>query len=65
MRTFVRSLTAVLAAAAFLSPTAATAGTTDAARPPAELGTPHAQAHAHNDYEHERPLLDAFLTDRA
>ncbi|MET8518581.1 phosphatidylinositol-specific phospholipase C/glycerophosphodiester phosphodiesterase family protein [Nocardioides sp. NPDC004968] len=60
MRPFVRSLTAVLAAAAFLSPTAATASTTDSARPSAELGTPHAQAHAHNDYEHERPLLDAL-----
>lgn len=60
MRTFVRSLTAVLAAAAFLSPTAATASTTESARPSAELGTPHAQAHAHNDYEHERPLLDAL-----
>ncbi|MDQ4109944.1 MAG: phosphatidylinositol-specific phospholipase C/glycerophosphodiester phosphodiesterase family protein [Actinomycetota bacterium] len=60
MRTFVRSLTAVLAAAAFLSPTTATASTTDSARPPADLGTPHPQAHAHNDYEHERPLLDAL-----
>ncbi|MEU0267660.1 phosphatidylinositol-specific phospholipase C/glycerophosphodiester phosphodiesterase family protein [Nocardioides sp. NPDC006303] len=60
MRTFVRSLTAVLAAAAFLSPTAATASTTESTRPSAELGTPHAQAHAHNDYEHERPLLDAL-----
>ncbi|WP_406032067.1 phosphatidylinositol-specific phospholipase C/glycerophosphodiester phosphodiesterase family protein [Nocardioides sp. NBC_00163] len=60
MRPFVRSLTAVLAAAAFLSPTAATASTTESARTSAELGTPHAQAHAHNDYEHERPLLDAL-----
>ncbi|WP_328531161.1 phosphatidylinositol-specific phospholipase C/glycerophosphodiester phosphodiesterase family protein [Nocardioides sp. NBC_00368] len=59
MRTFVRSLTAVLAAAAFLSPAAA-AGTTDSTRTTAELGTPHPQAHAHNDYEHERPLLDAL-----
>ncbi|MEU4450312.1 phosphatidylinositol-specific phospholipase C/glycerophosphodiester phosphodiesterase family protein [Nocardioides sp. NPDC023903] len=60
MRTFVRSLTAVLAAAAFLSPTAATATTTDSTRTSADLGTPHPQAHAHNDYEHERPLLDAL-----
>lgn len=60
MRTFVRSLTAVLAAAAFLSPTAATASTTDSTRTSADLGTPHAQAHAHNDYEHGRPLLDAL-----
>ncbi|MEU6137936.1 phosphatidylinositol-specific phospholipase C/glycerophosphodiester phosphodiesterase family protein [Nocardioides sp. NPDC047086] len=55
MRTFVRSLAAVLAAAAFLSPTAATASGT-------ELGTPHPQAHAHNDYEHERPLYDALAS---
>ena len=60
MRTFVRSLTAVLAAAAFLSPTAATASTTESTRTPADLRTPHRQAHAHNDYEHERPLLDAL-----
>lgn len=60
MRIFVRSLTAVLAAAAFLSPTAATASTTESARPSVDLGTPHAQAHAHNDYEHERPLFDAL-----
>ncbi|NGN91206.1 hypothetical protein G5C66_00430 [Nocardioides sp. KC13] len=60
MRTFVRSLTAVLAAAAFLSPAAAAAGTTDSTRTTAELGTPHPQAHAHNDYEHERPLFDAL-----
>ena len=60
MRTFVRSLTAVLAAAAFLSPTAATATTTDSTRTSADLGTPHPLAHAHNDYEHERPLLDAL-----
>lgn len=25
-----------------------------------ELGTPLVQAHAHNDYEHDRPLLDAL-----
>jgi hypothetical protein len=24
------------------------------------LGEPHAAAHAHNDYEHDRPLLDAL-----
>ncbi|MFE6648359.1 phosphatidylinositol-specific phospholipase C/glycerophosphodiester phosphodiesterase family protein [Nocardioides sp. NPDC057772] len=60
MRTFVRSLTAALVAAAFLSPAAATASTTDSTRTAVELGTPHAQAHAHNDYEHERPLFDAL-----
>ncbi|MBC7279732.1 phosphatidylinositol-specific phospholipase C/glycerophosphodiester phosphodiesterase family protein [Nocardioides sp.] len=62
MRTFVRSLTAVLAAAAFLSPTAATASTTESTRTSADLGTPHPQAHAHNDYEHDRPLLDALAS---
>lgn len=34
-----------------------------AATPPGagiELGAPAAQAHAHNDYEHDRPLLDAL-----
>ena len=28
--------------------------------PEVELGAPLAQAHAHNDYEHDRPLLDAL-----
>ncbi|WP_457974864.1 phosphatidylinositol-specific phospholipase C/glycerophosphodiester phosphodiesterase family protein [Arthrobacter sp. D1-17] len=28
--------------------------------PDAALGQPHAAAHAHNDYEHDRPLLDAL-----
>lgn len=27
---------------------------------PVDLGTPLPQAHAHNDYEHDRPLLDAL-----
>jgi glycerophosphoryl diester phosphodiesterase len=62
MRTFVRSLAAALAVAAFLSPAAATASTTDSGRTAVELGTPHPQAHAHNDYEHERPLLDALTS---
>ena len=35
-------------------------GTALAAPAPVELGTPLPQAHAHNDYEHERPLLDAL-----
>ena len=60
MRTFARSLAAALAAAALLSPAAATASTTDSSRTAVELGTPHPQAHAHNDYEHERPLYDAL-----
>lgn len=37
---------------------AAGAATTTA--PDVQLGAPLAQAHAHNDYEHERPLLDAL-----
>lgn len=28
--------------------------------PEVALGQPHAAAHAHNDYEHDRPLLDAL-----
>ena len=28
--------------------------------PEVELGAPLAQAHAHNDYEHDRPLVDAL-----
>jgi hypothetical protein len=40
-----------LAQAATAAPTAGTA---------TELGAPLAQAHAHNDYEHDRPLLDAL-----
>ncbi|PZR52945.1 hypothetical protein DNL40_09845 [Xylanimonas oleitrophica] len=47
---------AALAATAALVPaTAATASSADVV-----LGTPHARAHAHNDYEHQRPLLDAL-----
>jgi glycerophosphoryl diester phosphodiesterase len=47
---------AALAATALVAPAAVAA-------PPAadvELGTPRDQAHAHNDYEHQRPLLDAL-----
>lgn len=31
-----------------------------AGEPPPRLGHPHPRAHAHNDYEHQRPLLDAL-----
>lgn len=54
-------LRSVLAAAlvALLALTAP--GLADAAPPPVvERGTPHDQAHAHNDYEHDRPLYDAL-----
>lgn len=49
-----RALTVTAAALALTMP----AGVAVAA--PVELGTPLAQAHAHNDYEHDRPLLDAL-----
>lgn len=49
-----RALAATAAALALTMPAGA------ATAPPVELGTPLPQAHAHNDYEHERPLLDAL-----
>jgi hypothetical protein len=48
----------ILAATAVVAPTAVAS-----AFAPADelvLGTPHAAAHAHNDYEHDRPLYDAL-----
>ena len=50
----------VLAVTAAALALALPAGTALAAPAPVELGTPLPQAHAHNDYEHERPLLDAL-----
>ncbi|MCJ8504268.1 phosphatidylinositol-specific phospholipase C/glycerophosphodiester phosphodiesterase family protein [Kocuria flava] len=54
MLPYLRTLVAAGAAALLLSApqTAAAAG--------AELGQPLPRAHAHNDYEHDRPLLDAL-----
>lgn len=54
MALFLRTVTAggVVAVSLLASPTAVAAEV--------ELGGPLAQAHAHNDYEHERPLLDAL-----
>lgn len=49
-----RALAATVGALALTMPVGA------ATAAPVELGTPLAQAHAHNDYEHERPLLDAL-----
>ena len=49
-----RALTFTAAALALTMPASA------AVAAPAELGTPLPQAHAHNDYEHDRPLLDAL-----
>ena len=51
-----RALAVTAAALALALP----ADTALAAPAPVELGTPLPQAHAHNDYEHERPLLDAL-----
>ena len=49
-----RVLTATTAILALTVPAAS------AAPEPIELGSPLPPAHAHNDYEHERPLLDAL-----
>ncbi len=54
MTLFLRTLTAGGAVAVSL------AVPQTAAAAEVELGEPLAQAHAHNDYEHERPLLDAL-----
>ncbi|TDE91470.1 hypothetical protein EXU48_15025 [Occultella glacieicola] len=51
----VLSATALAATAVLVPVTAATAD-----RPGADLPTAHDQAHAHNDYEHDRPLYDAL-----
>lgn len=54
---------AALAAATLLAGLAVPASATaaPATRPSGiDLGEPHAAAHAHNDYEHERPLYDAL-----
>ncbi|MCP2252165.1 Glycerophosphoryl diester phosphodiesterase family protein [Prauserella aidingensis] len=55
MRPIRVTVTAALAAVlALVAPAAA------GADPRPDLGKPLAQAHAHNDYEHDRPLLDAL-----
>ncbi|MBJ2120553.1 phosphatidylinositol-specific phospholipase C/glycerophosphodiester phosphodiesterase family protein [Arthrobacter sp. MSA 4-2] len=51
--------TATLAAALTALSTLGTAPA-PAAQHGVDLGDPHAAAHAHNDYEHDRPLLDAL-----
>lgn len=64
MTPFLRTLATGGAVVALLaSPQAATAGTHSAGddtRLDVTLGEPLRQAHAHNDYEHDRPLLDAL-----
>lgn len=57
MKMFLRTL-ATGATVASLLVTSQTATAAPAGE--AELGAPLAQAHAHNDYEHDRPLLDAL-----
>lgn len=54
MRSLFSAALAGVLALAFAAPAAA--GT----RPGVDLGSPLPQAHAHNDYHHERPLLDAL-----
>lgn len=57
MNTFFRTLgTGGAVIAVLIAPQAATAATAS----DADLGTPLPRAHAHNDYEHDRPLLDAL-----
>ena len=59
---FVKSTIAALVALTSLTGTAAAPSTvTQASSPsPVTLGQPLAAAHAHNDYEHDRPLFDAL-----
>ena len=57
MAPFLRPLaTGAIVVALLAAPQAAAAATTSEV----DLGSPLPQAHAHNDYEHERPLLDAL-----
>ena len=58
MTSLARALTVTTAALALTLP--AGAASADPTTGPVDLGTPLPQAHAHNDYEHERPLLDAL-----
>lgn len=58
---FVKSTLAAVAVLASLAGTVPAPAQAEAAKPaPVVLGQPLAQAHAHNDYEHDRPLLDAL-----
>ncbi|MFJ6374188.1 phosphatidylinositol-specific phospholipase C/glycerophosphodiester phosphodiesterase family protein [Pseudarthrobacter oxydans] len=58
---FVQSTLAAVAVLASLAGTAAAPAQAEAAKPaPVVVGQPLAQAHAHNDYEHGRPLFDAL-----
>ena len=58
---FVKSTLAAVAVLASLAGTAVAPAQAEATKPaPVVVGQPLAQAHAHNDYEHDRPLLDAL-----
>lgn len=54
LKSTVTALVALTALAGITSPSSA------APSQDVLLGTPHTAAHAHNDYEHDRPLLDAL-----
>ena len=54
---FKSTVTALIALTAL---TGAAAPSSATPAPEVVLGEPHAAAHAHNDYEHDRPLLDAL-----
>ena len=58
---FVKSTLAAVAVLASLAGTVAAPAQAEATKPaPVVVGQPLAQAHAHNDYEHDRPLNDAL-----
>ena len=58
---FVKSTLAAVAVLASLAGTAAAPAHAEATTPtPVVVGQPLGQAHAHNDYEHDRPLFDAL-----
>lgn len=54
---FKSTVTALIALTAL---TGAAAPSSATSAPEVVLGEPHAAAHAHNDYEHDRPLVDAL-----
>lgn len=58
---FVKCTLAAVAVLASLAGTAAAPARAEATKPsPVVVGQPLAEAHAHNDYEHDRPLFDAL-----
>lgn len=58
---FVKSTLAAIAVLASLAGPAVAPAQATATKPaPVVVGQPLAQAHAHNDYEHDRPLFDAL-----